>query len=110
MGRLRSMAQRQPWTKLRVVLRPIRNHDNLNDIYHHYLIHDYDPRDNNYDDGAGNDHHSGVNDYNGGRKGYYNPAVNYDYLYNYDDDSSNYDDDSGSTASPATAASAANND
>ena len=95
------MAQRQPWTRLRVVLRPVRSNDNLNDIYHHYLIHDYDPRDNDDDDGAGDDNYSGVNDYNGGRKGYYNPAANYDYLY---------DDDSGSTASPATAASAANND
>ena len=59
-------------------------------IYEHYLIHDYDPRDN--DDCSGND-------YNGGRKGYYNPAVNYDYLYN-----------SGSTASPTASASRANND
>ena len=71
------------------------------DIYYHYLIHDYGSRDDYDDDGARDDNHSGVNNYNGGRKGYYNPAVNYDYLY---------DDDSGSTASPATAASAANND
>ena len=69
------------------------------DIYYHYLVNDYGARDNYDNDGAGNDNHSGVNNYNGGRKGYYNPAVNYDYLYN-----------SGSTASPATAASAANND
>jgi len=54
-------------------------------IYYHYLVHDYGSRDDY--------------DYNGGRKGYYNPAVNYDYLY-----------DSGSTASPATSASRANND
>ena len=92
------MAQRQPWPQLRVVLRRFRsNDDNLNDIYHHYLVNDYGSRDN-YDDGAGDDNHSGVNDYNGGRKGYYNPAVNYDYLY-----------DSGSTASPAACASRANN-
>jgi hypothetical protein len=91
------VAQWRPWRRLRVVIRPIRSHhDNLNDIYYHYLINDYDPRDN---DGAGNDNHSGVNNYNGGRKGYYNPAANYDHLYN-----------SGSTASPATTASAANND
>ena len=64
----------------------------LQQYYLHYLVNDYGARDDDY---------SGVNDYNGGRKGYYNPAVNYDYLY---------DDDSGSTASPATAASAANND
>ena len=70
------------------------------DIYYHYLVNDYGARDD-YDNSAGNNNHSGVNNYNGGRKGYYNPAVNYDYLY---------DDDSGSTASPATAASRANND
>lgn len=98
MGRLRSLAQRQPWTRVRLVLRRVRNNDNLNDIYYHYLVNDYGSRDH-YDDGAGDNNHSGVNNYNGGRKGYYDPAVNYDYLYN-----------SGSTASPATAASAANND
>ncbi len=103
MDRLRSVAQRRPWRRLRVVVRSFRrnNNDNLHDIYYHYLVNDYGARDH-YDNGAGDDNHSGVNNYNGGRKGYYNPAVNYDYLYD--------DDDSGSTASPATAASAANND
>lgn len=91
------MAQRQPWPQLRVVLRRFRSHDdNLNAIYYHYLVNDYGARDHYDNNRSGND-------YNGGRKGYYNPAVNYDYLFNYDDDS-------GSTASPATATSAANND
>lgn len=67
----------------------------LQQYYLHYLVNDYGSRDDYDDNGSSHD-------YNGGRKGYYNPAVNYDYLYN--------DDDSGSTASPATAASAANND
>lgn len=96
------MARRRPWRRLRVVIRPI-SRNNYHDIYYHYLVHDYGSRDNYDNDGAGDDDYSGVNDYNGGRKGYYNPATNYDHLYNYDDDS-------GSTASPATAASAANND
>lgn len=59
-----------------------------------------DHNDHDHDDGSRDNNDSGIDhNYNGGRKGYYNPAVNYDYLYN-----------SGSTASPATAASAANND
>ena len=98
---LRSLAKWQPWTRVRLVLRRFRSYDNLNDIYYHYLVNDYGSRDH-YDDSAGNDNHSGVNNYNGGRKGYYDPSANYDHLINYDD--------SGSTASPATAASAANND
>lgn len=61
-------------------------------IYYHYLVNDYGARDNYDNNDSGHD-------YNGGRKGYYNPAVNYDYLY-----------DSGSTASPATSASRTNND
>lgn len=102
MDRLRSVARRRPWHRLRVVVRSFRrnNDDNLHDIYYHYLVNDYGARDN-YDNGARDNNYSGVNDYNGGRKGYYNPSANYDHLY---------DDDSGSTASPATAASAANND
>lgn len=105
MDRLRSVAQRRPWRRLRVVVRSFRrnNNDNLHNIYYHYLVNDYGARDHYDNNGAGDDNHSGVNDYNGGRKGYYNPAANYDHLYNYYDDS-------GSTASPATTASAANND
>lgn len=104
MDRLRSVAQRRPWRRLRVVVRSFRrnNNDNLHDIYYHYLVNDYGARDH-YDNSAGNDNNSGGNNNNGGRKGHYDPATNYDYLFNYDDDS-------GSTASPATAASAANND
>lgn len=93
MDRLRSLAQWQPWARVRLVLWRIRSHDdNLHNIYYHYLVNDYGSRDDYDDDSSGHD-------YNGGRKGYYNPAVNYDHLY-----------DSGSTASPATAASRANND
>ena len=72
--------------------------------------------DHNYDDdhiyGAANDDHrsrndndSGINhNYNGGRKGYYNPSRNYDYFFFNDDN------DSASSASPAASASSANND
>ena len=99
MARLRSVAQWQSWARVRLVLWRIRSHDdNLHNIYYHYLVNDYGSRDD-YDDCTGDDNHSGVNNYNGGRKGYHNPAANYDYLY-----------DSGSTASPATAASRTNND
>ena len=100
MGRLRSVAQRQPWTGVRVVLRSVGSND-----------------DHNYDDdhiyGAANDDHrsrndndSGINhNYNGGRKGYYDPSRNYDDFFFNDDD-----DDSGSSASPAASSSSANND
>jgi len=93
MARLRSVAQWQSWARVRLVLWRIRSyHYNYHNIYYHYLVNDYGSRDNYDNNRSGHD-------YNGGRKGYYNPAVNYDYLY-----------DSGSTASPATAASRANND
>ena len=90
MDRLRSVAQWQPWARVRLVLWRIRSHNNFD--YDHKYYYDYDyhhcPRDNDNSRG---------NDYNGGRKGHYDPAVNYDYLY-----------DSGSTASPAATASALN--
>jgi hypothetical protein len=96
MDRLRSLAQWQPWARVRLVLWRVSSHNNFD--YDHKYYYDYDyhhcPRNNDY---------SRSNDYNGGRKGHYDPARNYDYLVNYDDDS-------GSTASPATAASRANND
>jgi len=95
MDRLRSMAQRQPWARVRLVLRRVRSHNNFDYDHKYYYDYDYNHRPRNNDNSRGNH-------YNGGRKGHYNPARNYDYLVNYDDDS-------GSTASP-TAASAANND
>ena len=93
------MAKRQPWARVRLVLRRIRSHNNFDYDHKYYYDYYYNYVYNYDDDGAGDYDDSGANDYNGGRKGYYNPAANYDYLY-----------DSGSTASPTASASRANND
>lgn len=84
------MAKRQPWTQLCVVLRRFRNHNNhqLNNDHNNDDLVDDGPRDdynrsrNDYNNRSRNDH-----DYNGGRKGYYNPSINYDHLINYDNNS-----------------------
>lgn len=106
MDGLRSVAERQPWSRLCVVLRRVcgYNDHKLDDVNNNDLIDDDGPRD---DHGSRDDYDRSRNDYdyNGGRKGYYNPSANYDHLINYVDDS-------GPTAATtsATAASRTDND
>jgi len=89
-----------------VVLRSVRrnNYNDLDEfIKHEFYEYDYRAIQHHLDGARDNDNSAVDHDYNGGRKGYYDPSRNHDYLFFNDDDS-------GSTASPAASASAANND
>ena len=105
------MAQRRPWRRVRLVVRPVRRNDHNdldNFIKHEFYEYDYRAIQHHFDAARDNNDRT-VNNYNGGRKGHYDPSRNYNYFF-FNNDDFNDDNNSSSSASPAASASAANND